>query len=449
MPKMYSYICKELLTSLVQNFYRVKSDPFYANAFFLMFNSLINSITGFIFWNIMAWTYTPLEVGIGSALVAASMLIATGANTGLGIGLIRFLPEEEEKKVYLINSAFTLAGLTAIIASIIYLGGADYWSPDLSFIKKDEWMVFFFILFAAANTLSILTDQSMIAGRSAHFVFGKNAITGILKIPLPVLLFTNLKGYGIFAGTGAAALAGILISWFKFLPAIYKGYLPGIEWPGSVMRKILPYSFYNYMANLMNSLPGLVYPLMTIKVLGPEQNAYFYVAWMMAMVLSVIPGGLAQSLLTEGSYNQRKLGKNARRSLTLAFATAVPAVGLTIVLSSWLLDFFGPGYAEHGSAVVRFLALSIIPQSINNCFITINQVRKEMHLIIAQTTIMAAISLGLGYWLLTRLGLPGLGMAYTLAHLIVALAVLYPLWQAVKDNSRRIADVPGDAGADP
>ncbi|MFZ5633034.1 MAG: lipopolysaccharide biosynthesis protein [Bacillota bacterium] len=446
---MHSYISKELLASLMKAFYRAKGDPFYSNAVFLVFNSLVNSLTGFIFWNVMAWTYTPLEVGIGSALVAASMLIALGANTGLGIGLIRFLPEEGEKKVHIINSAYTMAGLTAIFASVVYLGGANYWSPDLSFIKKNVWMIFLFILFAAANTLSILTDQSIIAGRSAHFVFWKNSIIGMLKIPLPVFLFNNLKGYGIFAGTGAATLAGILISWIKFLPAIYEGYFPGIKWSGSVMRKILPYSFYNYVANLMNSLPGLVYPLMTIKVLGPEKNAYFYIAWMMAMVLSVIPGGLAQSLLTEGSYNEQKLGRNVRRSLALAFTTSVPAVGLTIILSGWLLKFFGPGYAEHGSAVVRFLALSIIPQSVNTCFITINQVRKEMHLIIAQTTIMAAISLGLGYWLLTRLGLPGLGMAYTLANLIVALAVFYPLWQALKDNSRRIADVPGDMGTNP
>jgi len=41
--------------------------------------------------------------------------------------------------------------------------------------------------------------------------------------------------------------------------------------------------------------------------------------------------------------------------------------------------------------------------------------------------VLAVVSLGLGYWLLGRVGLNGIGMAYALAHLVMAAAAAWPL----------------------
>jgi len=105
-----------------------------------------------------------------------------------------------------------------------------------------------------------------------------------------------------------------------------------------------------------------------------------------------------------------------------------------IGLSGWLLHFFGPAYAENGAGIVRFLALAVVSQCVNVLFIAVNQVKKRVRLIIAQTGTLAAISLGLGYWLLVKAGLNGVGMAYALAHLTVALVVVWPLWKALKEK---------------
>jgi len=53
-----------------------------------------------------------------------------------------------------------------------------------------------------------------------------------------------------------------------------------------------------------------------------------------------------------------------------------------VVLGGWLLHFFGPAYAQNGAGTVRYLALVVIPQCVNVLFITVNQVKKRVYLIV-------------------------------------------------------------------
>jgi len=415
-------------------YHKFRESSLFSNAFFLMLNNVTTSLLGFVFWNIMARVFSPEQVGIGSALVAASGLIAVLSNMGLGVGLIRFIPEVKDRVERLINSSFTLSGGLAVVGSLIYLGGIRYWSPVLGFVAEDLWFLPLFVVFTVVTALSVLTDQSLVAGRSARYVFFKNTFNSLVKLPMPILFFAYMGGFGIFAATGVGFLLANLLSWFFYLPSVYKGYLPRPAYESDLVRRMLPYSFANYLANLLNGAPNFIYPLMVINLLGPEKNAYFYIAWMMTMVLSVIPNGLAQSLLAEGVYDQRKLAQNGRRALAFSLVLSLPAVGAMFLLGGWLLHFFGTGYAENGTGLMQYLALAVFPQCVNVLYITVNQVKKRVYLIIAQTAVLAVISLGLGYWLLGRVGLNGIGIAYALAHLVVAAGVVLPLWRALREG---------------
>ncbi len=405
----------------------MRRSTLYSNAFYLVLNSITNSLLGFVFWNLMTRFFVPAEVGIGTALLAASMLIVSLANLGLGTGLIRFLPEAGESRTRLINTSFALSGVLAVSGSLIYLAGTRHWSPALVFVRENVWLLGFFVFFTVATVFSFLTDQALIAGRSARFVFWKNTLVSLFKLPLPVLVFAWLNGYGIFAGTGAAVVAGVLLAWFVFLPSVYRGYYPRPAWAGIIMKQMLPYSFANNLANLLVDTTSFVYPLMVLNVLGPEKNAYFYTAWIIAMVLMIIPTGMALSLFAEGSHEQKKLAQNGRRMLALTLMLTLPAVGAMVGIGGWLLHFFGPAYAENGVGVLRYMSLAAIPQCVNVFFITVNRVKKQVHLIVAQTGAFSVISLGIGWWLLGQVGLAGIGIAYALAHFTVAAVVVWPL----------------------
>ncbi|HBV98558.1 MAG: hypothetical protein JL50_20980 [Peptococcaceae bacterium BICA1-7] len=405
----------------------IKRPGLYSNAFYLICNNMTASLLGFIFWNVMARCFTTAEVGVGSALVAASTLIAGFANLGMGIGLIRYLPESGMKPERLMNTAFSLVCVTAAGGSLIYIAGLQHWSSALCFIRQDFFLCLMFVTFSVVASLSVLTDQSLIAGRSAHYVLIKNTVISLLKLPAALLVFAGLKGYGIFAGVGASTAFGLLLSWRRFLPAVYRGYSPRPQMSADVLKKVFPYSFGNYLAGLFNTLPGLIYPLMVLSALGPEKNAYFFVSWMMTMVIWLIPGGLAQSFLAEGSNNRLNKGGSVYRALAWSFAICVPAAVAMMLLGGWFLKFFGPGYAESGAPVVRYLSLSTIPQCVNVMFFTVNQLEKKVHLLVAQALFISTVSLILGWGLMERSGLPGIGVAYLTAQALTAFLVFIPL----------------------
>ncbi|NMB64007.1 MAG: oligosaccharide flippase family protein [Spirochaetes bacterium] len=414
---------------LLAKIVKLMTSSLYNNAFYIMLNNISTSLLGFVFWNIMTRTFQPAEIGIGSALLAASGLLASVANMGLGVGLIRFLPTAGKKAMSIINVSFTLAGVIAMLGSMVYLAGLPYWAPVLAFVRDNLLMSSAFIIFTGVSVITILADQTLVAGRLARYVFMKNAVTSIIKIPLPIFVFYYLKGYGIFAGTGIALIIGMLLAWFWFIPTVYEGYVPRPAWSFEIIKKILPFSFVNNLVTLFNNSTGFIYQLMALNFLGSESNAYLYIAWMMTTVLTIIPAGLAQSLFAEGSHNPGKIKRDGRNALFFALFLSIPASVLMILLGGWLLKFFGSEYAQNGTGIIRFLALAVIPRCVTAFYLTTNQIKHRLDLILIQTGTLFFIAIGLGYWLMKEIGLTGLGVAYTTANLIVAVAVIAPLWK--------------------
>ncbi len=65
----------------------------FRNASYLILSSGASVTLGAAFWLVAARYYPEGELGIAAALLLVSAFIAGVANLGLGMGLIRFLPE--------------------------------------------------------------------------------------------------------------------------------------------------------------------------------------------------------------------------------------------------------------------------------------------------------------------------------------------------------------------
>ena len=105
--------------------------PLYSNAFYLMAANAAAALLGFIFWIVVARFYSPEDVGLASAAIAALGLLAAISYLGLGMGLIRFLPQSGENADSMINTVLTIGTLSSIVAVFIFIAGLGFWSPAL------------------------------------------------------------------------------------------------------------------------------------------------------------------------------------------------------------------------------------------------------------------------------------------------------------------------------
>ena len=398
--------------------------PLYANSVYLMANSAATAALGFVFWVLVARFYPAEALGLGSALISAAGLLTFVASLGLGMGLIRFLPGAGASGSRLINSSFTLTGLAAVAASVIFIAGLSLWSPALAFVRQNAIFIAAFIGFVVAGTLFTLLTQVLVALRRAQFVLIQGLLAGLLKIALVVVIASLFQVFGIFASWGVSTVVALALGILLFLPRLQPGYRPFPAMHRQVSNEMLHFSFANYTSAGLWSLPTWLLPIIVVNALGSEANAYFYVSWAMASLLFAIPLSTSTSLFAEGSHQEDMLTRDVRRSLKLTVILLLPAIVVMLAAGDKLLLIFGREYSAEGAKLLWVLAPSAIPVSVNLVYLGIARVKKRLKDVVVVAAAVAAGTLGLSYALIPHLGILSPGVGWLASHTLVALAVL-------------------------
>jgi O-antigen/teichoic acid export membrane protein len=396
--------------------------PLYANAYYLMANTLLLSLSGFLFWAIAARLYSTSAVGIGSALIAASTLLAAISGLGLGTGLIRFLPNSKQPWP-MIATCVLITLVVSTVIGLVFVSGVSLWSPDLAFISQHPLLLVGFVVFTAGTTMSALLDNLFIAQRSAGFIVVKNLFIGFGRIPLLVWLAFSAGAFGIFGSIGLVTVptVGFALWWVRHR----MGNPPGS--PRYVRREVvatlMPFSLANYAAGLVYSAPSMLLPLMVLSQLGPEANASFYISWMLGGLLCVISSGISQSLFAEGSHFEHSLRSDAIGAVRTSLLLLLPVESGALLLADRLLLLFGAAYAKAGAALLRILVLAALPILVNTTYFTVKRIEKQMAPIVALSAVIAVGTLGLSHLLIPRLGLESAGVGWLASQTIVAILV--------------------------
>ncbi len=397
--------------------------PLYSNAFYLMLNTAVMALFGFFFWIVVARFYTEAEVGLGSAIISAISLVALISLVGLNISLVRFLPHSDKPRE-LINSCYTLGGLTSVAVAGIFLAGLGFWSPALAFVNQNAIFASAFIIFTLLWTLSSLVNYTFIAQRRAGFVLCKDTIFSVLKLPLPILFVLFFHAFGIVTSWGIAVAVALAVAIFLFLPRVQDSYKPVPTLRLSLLKDMWRYSSGNYLANLFMACLPFILPLMVVNLLGAEQNAYFYVGWMMAGLLFAIPAAVSQSLFAEGSHFEDKLRENVTRSLKFTYLLLVPSVIVLILAGKWLLLAFGQSYSANGLYLLWVLSLSSLPLALTQIYTGILRVTGRIKELMAIWGFIALVVILASYLIMPVTGIIGIGYAWLGAQAIVAIYVL-------------------------
>jgi len=395
-------------------------DPFRRNALFLISTYAANALIGFIFWTVAARLFIPEDVGKATSLISAGFLVAQFSGLGLGIGLIRFLPEEQDK-VKLINSAVSVILGATLLLSCGFLLGINLWSPGLSFIYSDYLALVTFVLFSAVFTLNSLFSQIFVALRIAHYTLYQSLI---LAVKIAVLFLMINCGY---LGIISSFTISVIISFsgaVVLLRNVFPHYLPHTVADLSSLNKMISFSLGNYTGDTLKTLTGFVAPLITINLLGPAMSAYFYIGWMVAGIFFNICYAVNYTLVADAAHEPGNLRRQTFKAARFVTLILVPSVILMYLLGGFLLSFFGKQYSEEALWLLRILSIASLPLAVNEIFIAVCRIHKRIKPVIIIYGTISFFTLITGSLLMQVIGLVGIGIAFLTAQATTALVLI-------------------------
>ena len=382
----------------------------------------IASLIGFAFWSAAARLYTPQQVGLASAVLAAVALVSSIANLGTGTGLIRLIPLVPHPG-RLVNSIITLNVLCSVVIGAGYLAGARAWSPSLAFLWRDLRLAVAFIAFAIASGVGGVAKVACVARHRAddalRYTCTANLGRLLLLFSLRSLGATGLVGSGAIACTAATAI----ILWCH-LPRAVAGYRPRLLLDAQDVCRTVPYSLGNYLARLLLSSSRTLLPLMVVETLGQEANAHAYAAIMVGAVLVSPAVALSTAAFAEGAYAPRKVDAFLRPAAVLSLGLLVPASAVLAVAASQVLSLFGASYAREATGLMRWLALGTPLAALRELYFARLRVDAQIGGLVACSAASALITLGLSAALMPRLGISGIGMSVLAGEVLLALPAI-------------------------
>lgn len=395
----------------------------YRNAFFIMLSSVVASGLGFFFWLIVANAYKKEDIGAAITLFQTLAFLAALGVLGQGIGLVRYLPETDEKAP-LVNTALTITGVTCLVLSIVFLLGLPLWAKDFAFVIRDPLYIATIVLITMALGFAPILDQTAIAMRRADVQTWRNTIFSILKIPLALGIVVFLSGRaGVFLSLALSFGVSVVVVGYFFLPRVIPGYRPTARFEPSRVRPMMRFALGNYVSNVIGSAGTLLLPLLIYNLYGPDVGpvnaAYFYVALIVASLLYIIPGATFTSFYAEASQKNSDRRRGERKAILLTLGLLAPGIGVLWLFSRTMLTWFGdPAYAAEAVEPLRILTFASIPAFLNGILTTRVRIRKQTLPLIISSAIATAITLGLGWVLLQdpTLGIGGLAYAFVLGQ---------------------------------
>jgi len=394
----------------------------YINSYFLLIASAINMVGGSLFLFILARSYTEVEVGYGSAIISIINLVSSISLVGLEIGIIKYIHEVKNKSL-LINSCFSIIILISIVLSLMLFSFVGIIIPDLTFLETNNGLDILITLTIIFSSLSLFQKNILIALKCGF----RLVLITILSSGLKIILLILLVAYGV---------SGIIISWS--LPQIIyvllsltiirfylKDYLIGLSLDTGIINTMWRFSIVNYLAENIYILPRNIYPILILSILGPEEVAFFYIAWSIAQVFFTISWQIGLSLYAEGSSSKGDLRSINFKSIKLTLLILVLMISAMFLVDDYILSFFGKAYLENSLIFLKILVVSSIPVSFVEFYIVNKRIAHDLWDILYCYSFITIFSIVIGYLFIDTWGINSIAVGWFIAHLIASVFILF------------------------
>lgn len=410
--------------------------PLLQNAYALMASSALTAVLGLGYWILAARRYPAEEVGRGSATIAAMTLLSTIAVLNVPGSLTRYLPRAGRQAGRLVRSAYLLSGSIAGLASLVFLLGIGVWAPGFGFLRASPATAAWFLAATVAWCIFTLQDCVLTGLRRAIWVPVENVAFGAAKMGLLVAFAAAAPGAGIFASwtipMAAMVLPMNLLIFRVLVPRHGRAGRPGEPQPIRY-REVGVFLAGDSAGTMANFVATAILPVLVVGRFGPEVSAYFYVAWTMSIAVNLLAVNMGMSLTVEGSRDAAGLAAHLRLSVQRLGRLLLPAVAGGVALAPLVLELFGASYAHAGTAPLRLMLLAAVPRAVVELYLGVVRAQGRSRPIALVQGAQTALFLALVFSLLGRAGIVGIGWAYVLSNLAVAVPLLPRLAAVLRD----------------
>jgi hypothetical protein len=188
-----------------------------------------------------------------------------------------------------------------------------------------------------------------------NFVF---SLAKLLLLPVTAIVLHDQFGAGItvsYTAGMALSLAACAIQ----LQRTGSTVLCRPDW--SVLRGLGRTALAHNWLNLALALPHTLIPVLVTIIISPSANAAFYVAWLLAGFIYLIPLHLSTVLFAVAAANPRAIPRKLRFTLKVSVAVGLP-VSIALALGSHLaLRLFGASYVPVAALPLTILCLGYLP----------------------------------------------------------------------------------------
>jgi O-antigen/teichoic acid export membrane protein len=414
----------------------------FSNASYLVGSTLTGSIFGFAFWLVAARLCSPSQVGLGAAYISALTLLTVVTDLGLSSVVIRFARGLGTEWQPFVNTAVSIVTLASLVVAVVFALGTPLWSPSMSDLAGDPLVLTVFVFSTALFGLALFIDKIFVAFEIMKYMFWRNVLSNAVRVAAIVVTARVLGATGLVLAAGIGSIAGIALACAVLLPRTGGGLRLRPTLRLHLLRAHVGYSAGNHFATLVWGIPPQIYPLMVVSILGPGVNAQFYINWMIANLLFIVPVAISTSAFARASNTS---GMQQRQYWAMMWLTVgglvVPAVAL-ILAAPFVLHIFGSHYSQHTGYLFDVLVLSVFPYTINTAIVTHHRVTRAVGRMMLSSGTVTGLSLVLSAVLGTERGLTGIGVGWLIGQCL-GLVVSWLTVRGVRLEDRLEHRVPG------
>ena len=403
------------------------------NAGSLVGTTIVTSGLGFAYWWVAARLFAPEAVGVGSASISAMMLLGSFCILGMGTLLITELPRQPEHAGSLLSTALLVVGGVGLIVGMFFAFISARFSIQFQALGASRTDILTFGGGVSLTAITLVLDQALIGLLRGSWQLWRNTLFAIVKL---VLLFAISTWFAqrtatsiSLTWTGANGIS--LIALYLFFVIRSKSFgrkcLP--RW--SLLRNLGGAAFQHHLLNLTLAFPALSLPVLVTWLLSARMNAWFYVAWMLASFVFLIPNSLTTVLHAMNAAQQTMLAQKARNTIMLSCVISTVAISFLQLLAPVLLSAFGGSYSVEAATTLRILVLAAFALTIKNHYISICRIQDRIGRALLAMVPGGIVELGAALLGAHYYGLDGLSIGWVVAVYIEAICMLPTVYKAV------------------